>query len=582
MRTKSALWAILASLPFAVALIFAQDAPETSDPPPSGPSEEVLACMSCHDPEAQAGPAVNYTALSNSPHKDFDCTSCHPSYTADAPHTEEMLAEKADCASCHPDVSEEFMASVHAKPSVKAGDHPTCATCHGGGDPHAVKIVGQWSRQAKVEVCSSCHRDSARMQDYGKNVEAVASYDHSFHGKALLKFGNLDTAICMDCHGHHGVFAHTDPRSTVHQDNLTKTCSQAGCHVGAGQNFAVSGASHMDITISREPLLGAILVFFRVLVFSMAAFLMIGVGLDLRRAIIGPEPPRCGRSVAFILGLGFLAIVAAIFQATLNLPGPLISSGIGVGLLILAVMIFKIEQRGKKPEPEAGRKFLRLTVFQRIQHAVMAISFGLLVLTGMPVRQSESDFLRNLYMAIGGLEVGRWIHRVAGVAMILVFTVHVAHLLWKWKNAGFKFSSWTMWPNKKDVLDFIQLTKYYLGKTEEEPKYGRYSFRSKLDYLAEYWGIPLMGLTGLILWFPVFFGGFLPSVAIPAAYIAHSYEAVLAFLAILTWHMYNTNLNPHNFPMTRLWLTGTLTEEEMRREHPLELEAILESEKKAT
>jgi len=54
------------------------------------------------------------------------------------------------------------------------------------------------------------------------------------------------------------------------------------------------------------------------------------------------------------------------------------------------------------------------------------------------------------------------------------------------------------------------------------------------------------------------------------AYIAHSDEALLAFLAILMWHLYNTHFDPDHFPMSSVWLTGTLTEAEMEREHPLE------------
>jgi len=36
--------------------------------------------------------------------------------------------------------------------------------------------------------------------------------------------------------------------------------------------------------------------------------------------------------------------------------------------------------------------------------------------------------------------------------------------------------------------------------------------------------------------------------------------------------MYNVHFNPDTFPMNSVFYTGTMTEEQMRREHPLELE----------
>ena len=58
----------------------------------------------------------------------------------------------------------------------------------------------------------------------------------------------------------------------------------------------------------------------------------------------------------------------------------------------------------------------------------------------------------------------------------------------------------------------------------------------------------------------------------------HFYEAWLATLAILVWHIYHVVFNPNVYPMNMAWLTGSLTEEEMAAEHPLELDAIRRQE----
>ncbi len=191
----------------------------------------------------------------------------------------------------------------------------------------------------------------------------------------------------------------------------------------------------------------------------------------------------------------------------------------------------------------------------------------------MPVRNPQTELLRRIYLSIGGLEVGRVIHRAAGVLLITVFLFHVFELIWKWKQAGFKLSAWTMLPGKQDLDDFVAESRSYLGNQGTVPAYGRFHFREKLDYFAEYWGIPLMAITGLILWFPVTLGNLLPPIAIPIAFIAHSYEAVLAFIAILTWHLYNTYFNPNHFAQTRPWNIGLLTMEDMHHKHPLEIQA---------
>jgi cytochrome b subunit of formate dehydrogenase len=124
------------------------------------------------------------------------------------------------------------------------------------------------------------------------------------------------------------------------------------------------------------------------------------------------------------------------------------------------------------------------------------------------------------------------------------------------------------------LADFIAVSKHYLGLAKEEPKYDRFQFREKFDYFAVYWGMPIMVFSGLILWFPVYFGGMLPSLGIPLAYIAHADEAILAFLTIITWHIYNTHFKPDTFPMNPAFITGRISEHVMEVEHGDELARI--------
>jgi len=49
--------------------------------------------------------------------------------------------------------------------------------------------------------------------------------------------------------------------------------------------------------------------------------------------------------------------------------------------------------------------------------------------------------------------------------------------------------------------------------------------------------------------------------------VIHYYEAWLAFLAILIWHMYATVFSPRVYPMNPSWLTGNMPERQYASEH---------------
>jgi cytochrome b subunit of formate dehydrogenase len=92
-----------------------------------------------------------------------------------------------------------------------------------------------------------------------------------------------------------------------------------------------------------------------------------------------------------------------------------------------------------------------------------------------------------------------------------------------------------------------------------------------LDYVAEYWGTPVMILSGLILWFPGAAAGIMPGWVIESAHFVHQGEGLLAILVIFTWHIYTVHFSPDFFPMNRVWLTGKVSREVMKKEYPLEL-----------
>lgn len=563
-----------AAIPVLIVSVLAQQTPP-GQPPTHKISEANQACMSCHDPEAQVGPPVHLASLQKSPHAEHDCTDCHSGFTADAPHTAKMKAEKVQCGNCHADEAEKVAASVHKPRKDFADDVPTCVSCHSVSvDPHEVVRPSERTRQSLVQMCVPCHSDKERMERNGVATDSVETYEASFHGKALLRFGKLNTAICVDCHTNHSVLPASYAKSSINHNNLPKTCGQPNCHPGASMNFSTSGFNHLALEARNEPILAGIEAFFKILTFGVLALLLLGIALDLRVNLVGPKKGVISPIAAIFIALSFVLLIASIVLAVLKEPLGLRTTAGAVVTGIIASIAHVLYKKSHPRPTNGGKKYQRFTVSQRIQHIVLMVSFTTLVVTGMPIRFPKNDVLRSYYLALGGIDIMRATHRVAAVILIAAWIYHTLELLVRWKKAGFTFASWTMWPRMRDISDFINTIRYNLGRTPNAPSFDRFQFREKFDYFAVYWGMPIMVFSGLILWFPVYYGGFLPALGIPIAYVAHADESVLAFLTIATWHFYNTHFHPDHFPMNPVFLTGELSEEAMKEHHGDELARI--------
>ncbi len=217
------------------------------------------------------------------------------------------------------------------------------------------------------------------------------------------------------------------------------------------------------------------------------------------------------------------------------------------------------------------KQYIRLTLNQRIQHIILIISFLTLVATGLPVRYHDTAWARFLINLFGGFEMRGIIHRTAGVIMIIGFVYHSFYAAYLWIIMR---KPLTLLPNFKDVRDVVHNLGYFVGIAKHPPKFDHFNYIEKAEYLALIWGTIVMILTGLILWFPDRAIYFLPNAAFDISTVLHSCEALLAFLAIVVWHFYYVLLHPHVFPMNWVWLTGKISEEDMKEEHTLEYERI--------
>jgi cytochrome b subunit of formate dehydrogenase len=208
----------------------------------------------------------------------------------------------------------------------------------------------------------------------------------------------------------------------------------------------------------------------------------------------------------------------------------------------------------------------------RAQHWVLLASCLILIITGLPLKFHEARISQLFFDLVGGVQTSTLIHRVGAVGLMVVGGYHLLYLL---AFAEGRRNFLALLPRPQDVLDFFQMVRYFLGWSEVKPRFGRFSYVEKFDYWAVYWGMVIMIGSGLILWFLETSLQFLPKFAADIAREAHSDEGLLATLAIIIWHFYNVHLNPEHFPMNRTFLTGRISEEEMRQHHPLEYEEIM-------
>jgi cytochrome b subunit of formate dehydrogenase len=229
------------------------------------------------------------------------------------------------------------------------------------------------------------------------------------------------------------------------------------------------------------------------------------------------------------------------------------------------------------------KEFLRFSRLNRILHILMIVSFISLALTGMTLKFSYTGWAVFLSHILGGFESAGIIHRFAAVVMFGIFFTHVYDLF---RRKRTEFGSWknlflgpnTMLFTKNDLHDFTGSLKWFLN-LGPRPQYGRWTYWEKFDYFAVFWGVFVIGSTGLMLWFPEIFTLILPGELINVATIIHSDEALLAVGFIFTVHFFNTHLRPEKFPMDIVIFTGRMTLEEFKQDKPREYNELLEKGK---
>jgi cytochrome b subunit of formate dehydrogenase len=213
----------------------------------------------------------------------------------------------------------------------------------------------------------------------------------------------------------------------------------------------------------------------------------------------------------------------------------------------------------------------RFSWWARATHAVLALSVFGLVLTGMPLRYPDAFWAQPLFLFWQTERGAVAVHKVCAVLFFGAGAMHLMALAYGFVTRRIKitkiFGPDSILPNPQDVRNISQHIRYLKGEAER-PDFGRFAFWEKFDYLAEIWGLLVIGLSGLIMWFPSQAADYLPGWILNAALIFHGYEAVLAMAFLFTVHFFNTHLRPEIFPVDPVIFTGDIPLHEVQERYP--------------
>jgi len=195
----------------------------------------------------------------------------------------------------------------------------------------------------------------------------------------------------------------------------------------------------------------------------------------------------------------------------------------------------------------------RFSVYRIIEHLALMALFVVLAVTGLSQKFYMLEISQSIILTLGGIDSTRFLHHIAAILFTILAFEHI------FVNCiGIIFAQWdtNMLISIKDAQDAIHNVRYYLGMTDKPAMSGKYNYKEKFIYWLVLLGGIQQILTGFILWFPAATTKYLPGQFIPAAKVVHTNDAMLIFLLIGIWHIYDSLFSPEVFPLNKSIFTG--------------------------
>ena len=216
-------------------------------------------------------------------------------------------------------------------------------------------------------------------------------------------------------------------------------------------------------------------------------------------------------------------------------------------------------------------RIIRFNIIHRLFHLFIMVTFLIQALTGLGRLLYPTSWGKALTNLFGGYESITAIHGRVGVVMLLGFVVHLVYILMKIEWKGLRqtfFHPDSLVPGLQDAIHMGQRLRWFFG-LGPPPAFDRWTYWEKFDYWAIFWGMPLLGVTGLLLMYPLVTSYFLPGWMLNVTLLLHRAEALLAMLYIFIIHFTVGHFRHGMFPMNECMFAGSVELEELQREHPL-------------
>ncbi|MBI4388295.1 MAG: cytochrome b/b6 domain-containing protein [Candidatus Omnitrophica bacterium] len=476
-------------------------------------------CATCHENQEQM---EKFNLLEKHPFKSFTetihgkaliekglissatCTDCHGSHDLHAPTNPNSKIYRKNvpttCGKCHENVLRTYQRSVHGKAALSGKvEAPVCTDCHGEHTIKSHKDPTSSVYQTAVSIKTCAHCHEAEKIVSKYRLPPDRVKTYLESYHGLANRSGVTTvASCASCHGAHDILPSNDPSSSVNKRNLPKTCGR--CHPNVTEQLA-KGSIHLAPSFNRDSLIFYITIVYLVLIFMTIGGMLVHNGLDFLRKL-------------------------------------------------------RAHYNRKKQDKNA---YPRFTKSERIQHLILTVTFITLAYTGFALKSPQSWWALPFTVWNADYDWRGIVHKTTAIFFSALAIYHLLFLLFT-KRGRKEYKALLL--KKKDFGDLSAMVKYNVGTLAQKPKFSRYNYIEKFEYWALVWGSGIMIITGAMLTFENFVMRYFPKWAVDVATTVHFYEAVLATLAILVWHLYFTIFDPDHYPMNWSMTTGKSSEEE--------------------